>query len=142
MPHLKEMKEEVCRWKLKFGWQVGERHESTFVIKVFNSRDTSVTPELKGSIHNRWFETTIVGYWGMDIEGCFRPKCFLNCIHILSDWMTTGLTLMSVADIGSWEHNHDYNEDLEEENSTWTQAGWLAVVSTVQYRSFWMLAAQ
>lgn len=50
--------------------------------------------------------------------------------------------LMSVADIGSWEHNHDCNEVLEEENSIWTQAGWLAAVSTVQYRSFWMLAAQ
>jgi len=46
------------------------------------------------------------------------------------------LTHMSVAGIGSWEHNHDYNEVLEEENSTWTQAGRLAMVSHVQYRSF------
>ena len=49
---------------------------------------------------------------------------------------------MSVTDIGSWEHNHDCNEALEEENSNRTQAGWLAVVLAVQYKSFWMLAAQ
>jgi len=47
-------------------WLTGhERHESSFVTKVFNSCDASVTPELKGSIHNRWFKTTNVGYWGM-----------------------------------------------------------------------------
>lgn len=66
MPNLKEAKQ-VSRWKLKF------------VIEVFNSRDTSVTPELKGRIHNRWFETMIVGYWGMD-RGMLQAK-MLSELH-------------------------------------------------------------